>query len=62
MRFIATLAAGAACLATAVAQVNIAFTSVPEAVIVGQQANITWAGGDGVSVSEVLLGDGKSQV
>lgn len=59
MRFIATLATGAACLATAVAQVNIAFASVPVAVVVGQPTNITWAGGDGVTVSEALLGDGE---
>ncbi len=59
MRFIASLAAGAACLAIAVAQVDIAFTSVPEAVVVGQQYNITWGGGDGVTVSEALLDDGE---
>ncbi len=58
MRFIVSLAAGAACVATAVAQVGIAFTSVPEAVVVGQQYNITWGGGDGVTVSEALL-DGE---
>jgi hypothetical protein len=50
MRFLSTLVAGAACVATALAQVNIAFTSVPVAVVVGQQYNITWGGGDGVTV------------
>jgi hypothetical protein len=55
MRFFATLVAGAACVATAVAQINIAFTSVPVAVVVGQPYNITWGGGDGVTVREVTL-------
>jgi hypothetical protein len=45
-----TLLAGAAFVATALAQINIAFTSVPSAVVVGQQFNITWDGGDGVTV------------
>ncbi|ERF72313.1 hypothetical protein EPUS_02200 [Endocarpon pusillum Z07020] len=61
MRFIATLATGAACLATAFAQVNIAFTSVPEAVVVGQPANITWAGGDGVTPVTITLRRGDPQ-
>jgi hypothetical protein len=52
MRFLATIVAGAACLATALAQVNIAFTSVPVAAVVGQTYNITWGGGDGVSVNK----------
>ena len=51
MRFFTTLIAGAAYVATALAQVNIAFTSVPVAVVVGQPTNITWGGGDGVTVS-----------
>jgi hypothetical protein len=55
MRFFASLIAGAVCVATAVAQVNIAFTSTPVAVVVGQQYNITWGGGDGVTVREVSL-------
>ena len=50
MRFLATFVAVAASLATALAQVNIAFTSTPVAVVVGQQVNITWGGGDGVTV------------
>ena len=53
MRFLATFVAGAACVATAVAQVKIAFTSTPVAVVIGQQYNITWGGGDGVTVREV---------
>lgn len=59
MRFFATLAAGAACVATALAQISIGFTSVPEAVVVGQQYNITWGGGDGVTVREVFLHEGE---
>ncbi|KAF7508930.1 hypothetical protein GJ744_008486 [Endocarpon pusillum] len=61
MRFIATLATGAACLATAVAQVPIAFTSVPVPAIVGQPANITWAGGDGVTPVTITLRKGDPQ-
>jgi phosphate-selective porin len=53
MRFLATVAAAAACLTTALAQVNIAFTSVPVAAVVGQPTNITWGGGDGVTVRNV---------
>jgi hypothetical protein len=50
MRFLTALVASAALVSTALAQVRIAFTSVPVAVVVGQQYNITWGGGDGVTV------------
>jgi hypothetical protein len=56
MRFLATVAAVATCLSTALAQVNIAFTSVPVAAVVGQPTNITWGGGDGVTVRKVPRG------
>lgn len=56
MRFFATIVAGAAYVTTAFAQVNIAFTSVPVAVVVGQPYNITWGGGDGVTVRKHLFG------
>lgn len=55
MRFLGTLVAGAATLATAFAQVRIAFTSVPEAVVVGQPSNITWGGGDDGRVRKALM-------
>lgn len=54
MRFIATLVAGAACVATALAQAGVAFTHVPVAAVVGQPTNITWGGGDGVTVSKAI--------
>lgn len=53
MRFLTTLVAVAASLTTALAQVNIAFTSIPTPIVVGQQANITWGGGDGVTVRQL---------
>ncbi len=55
MKFLATLVAGAAYVASAVAQVNIAFTSVPVAVVAGQPTNITWGGGDGVTVRNAVV-------
>lgn len=61
MRFLATLVAVAASLTTALAQVNIAFTSTPVAVVVGQQVNITWGGGDGVTPVTITLRKGDPQ-
>lgn len=61
MRFFTTLVAGAAYVATALAQVNIAFTSVPVAAVVGQQTNITWGGGDGVTPVTITLRKGDPQ-
>jgi hypothetical protein len=59
MRFFAFLVAGAACVTSAFAQVNIAFTSVPEAVVVGEQYTIGWGGGDGVTVRNGLVIEGQ---
>lgn len=46
MKFLSSLVAGAACVTVALAQVRIAFTSVPAVVVAGKEYNITWGGGD----------------
>jgi hypothetical protein len=52
MRFFSTVLACAAYVATVIAQTpQIAFTSVPAVVVAGSSYNITWGGGDGISVS-----------
>jgi hypothetical protein len=54
MRFLSTVLACTACVATAIAQTaQIAFTSVPAVVVAGSSYNITWGGGDGTSVSQL---------
>jgi len=54
MRFFSTVVACAAYIATAIAQTpQIAFTSVPAVVVAGSSYNITWGGGDGISVSQL---------
>lgn len=54
MRFFSTVLAYATYVATAIAQTSqIAFTSVPAVVVAGSSYNITWGGGDGISVSQL---------
>jgi hypothetical protein len=54
MRFFSTILVCAAYVATAIAQTpQIAFTSVPAVVVAGSSYNITWGGGDGISVSRL---------
>ena len=52
MLLYSTFLAGAACVTTVLAQAHIAFTSVPAVVVAGHPYNITWSGGDGVSVKD----------
>jgi len=54
MRFFSTVLACVAYVATVIAQTpQIAFTSVPAVVVAGSSYNITWGGGDGISVSQL---------
>ena len=51
MQFFGRILALATCVSAVLAQTpNIAFTSVPAVVVSGQTYNITWGGGDGVTV------------
>lgn len=55
MRFLNTFLFSAASAVTVLAQTpQIAFTSVPAVVAAGSSYNITWGGGDGISVSSKL--------
>jgi hypothetical protein len=55
MRLLNTFLFTAASAVTALAQTpQIAFTSVPAVVVAGSSYNITWSGGDGISVSSKL--------
>ena len=54
MRFFSIVLACVAYVTTAVAQTpQIVFTSVPAVVVAGSSYNITWGGGDGISVSQL---------
>ena len=55
MRALTGLITGATYVTYALAQIGIAFTSVPTAVVVGQEYAITWAGGDSVTVRKSKL-------
>jgi hypothetical protein len=56
MRIFITFLVAAASAITALAQTpQIAFTSVPAVVVAGSSYNITWGGGDGISVSSKIL-------
>jgi hypothetical protein len=55
MRLLNTFLFAAASAVTTLAQTpQIAFTSVPAVVVAGSSYNITWGGGDGISVSSKL--------